>query len=50
MFVIFTQQSFIMNIPVADLSLFINGTPEHKVQFAADLGKAFEEVGEKPFE
>lgn len=45
MFVIFTQQSFIMNIPVVDLSLFINGTPEQKVQFAADLGKAFEEVG-----
>ena len=45
MFVIFTQQSFIMNIPVVDLNLFINGTPEQKVQFAADLGKAFEEVG-----
>lgn len=45
MFVIFTQQSFIMNIPVVDLDLFINGTPEQKVQFSADLGKAFEEVG-----
>ncbi|MEY4629851.1 MAG: hypothetical protein RLZZ595_2177 [Bacteroidota bacterium] len=45
MFVIFTQQSFIMNIPVVDLQLFINGAPEEKVQFAADLGKAFEEVG-----
>jgi len=41
MFVIFTQQSFIMNIPVVDLQLFINGAPEEKVQFAADLGKAF---------
>jgi isopenicillin N synthase-like dioxygenase len=45
MFVIFTQQSFIMNIPVVDLSLFINGTQDQKVQFAAELGKAFEEVG-----
>ncbi len=45
MFVIFTQQSFIMNIPVVNLDLFINGTPEQKVQFSADLGKAFEEVG-----
>ena len=45
MFVIFTQQSFIMTIPVVDLNLFINGTPEQKVQFSADLGKAFEEVG-----
>jgi isopenicillin N synthase-like dioxygenase len=45
MFVIFTLQSFIMNIPVVDLNLFINGTPEEKVQFSADLGKAFEEVG-----
>ena len=45
MFVIFTQQSFVMNIPVVDLDLFINGTPEQKVQFSADLGKAFEEVG-----
>lgn len=34
-----------MNIPVVDLHLFINGTAEEKVQFAADLGKAFEEVG-----
>lgn len=45
MFVIFTQQSFIMNIPVVDLHLFINGTAEQKVQFASELGKAFEEVG-----
>lgn len=34
-----------MNIPVVDLHLFINGTADQKVQFAADLGKAFEEVG-----
>ena len=34
-----------MNIPVVDLQLFIIGTPEEKVQFAGDLGKAFEEVG-----
>lgn len=45
MFVNFTEQSFIMNIPVVDLSLFVNGTPAQKVQFSADLGKAFEEVG-----
>lgn len=34
-----------MNIPVVDLSLFINGTEDQKVQFASELGKAFEEVG-----
>lgn len=34
-----------MNIPVVDLSLFIKGTVDQKVQFAAELGKAFEEVG-----
>jgi isopenicillin N synthase-like dioxygenase len=46
MFVIFTQQSFfIMNIPVVDLNHFIKGTNTEKVQFAATLGQAFEEVG-----
>lgn len=34
-----------MNIPVVDLNHFIKGTSEEKVQFAASLGKAFEEVG-----
>ena len=34
-----------MNIPVVDLSLFVNGTLAQKVQFSADLGKAFEDVG-----
>jgi len=34
-----------MNIPVVDLNHFIKGTSEEKVQFAAALGKAFEEVG-----
>lgn len=34
-----------MNIPVVDLSLFVNGTPAQKVQFSNDLGKAFEDVG-----
>lgn len=34
-----------MNIPVVDLEHFIKGTNEQKVQFAAILGKAFEEVG-----
>ena len=36
---------FIMNIPVVDLNHFIKGTKEEKVQFAATLGQAFEEVG-----
>ena len=34
-----------MNIPVVDLSKFIKGTNEEKVQFATSLGKAFETVG-----
>lgn len=34
-----------MNIPVVDLNHFIKGTNEEKVQFAATLGQAFEEVG-----
>lgn len=34
-----------MNIPVVDLNHFIKGTPEEKVQFSANLGLAFEEVG-----
>lgn len=34
-----------MNIPVVDLNHFIQGTNAEKVQFAASLGKAFEEVG-----
>ena len=34
-----------MNIPVVDLNHFIKGTSEEKVQFAAALGQAFEEVG-----
>ena len=34
-----------MNIPVVDLNHFINGNNEEKVQFAASLGRAFEEVG-----
>lgn len=34
-----------MNIPVVDLNHFIKGTKEEKVQFAATLGQAFEEVG-----
>ena len=34
-----------MNIPVVDLNHFIKGTNTEKVQFAASLGKAFEEVG-----
>ena len=34
-----------MSIPVVDLSLYVNGTANQKVQFSNELGKAFEEVG-----
>lgn len=34
-----------MNIPLVDLSQFINGSKEQKSQFVNELGKAFEEVG-----
>jgi isopenicillin N synthase-like dioxygenase len=34
-----------MNIPLVDLSQFINGSKEEKLQFVNELGKAFEEVG-----
>lgn len=34
-----------MNIPLVDLSQFINGSKEEKSQFVNELGKAFEEVG-----
>ena len=34
-----------MNIPVVDLNQFIKGSGEEKVQFAATLGRAFEDVG-----
>ncbi|MCF8451169.1 MAG: isopenicillin N synthase family oxygenase [Taibaiella sp.] len=34
-----------MNIPVVDLDLFTNGTPEEKREFVNILGKAYEEVG-----
>lgn len=33
------------SIPVVDLSLFSNGTPEQKAAFVQQLGKAYEEVG-----
>ena len=34
-----------MNIPVVDLSLFINGDASQKQAFVAELGKAYEDVG-----
>lgn len=34
-----------MNIPLVDLSQFINGNNEQKVHFVKELGTAFEEVG-----
>ncbi|MFM1793952.1 MAG: hypothetical protein RL642_337 [Bacteroidota bacterium] len=34
-----------MNIPVVDLNHFTKGTAEEKVQFAKELGNAFEQVG-----
>ncbi len=34
-----------MEIPVVDLSNFINGTPEQKHDFVMQLGKAYEEIG-----
>jgi isopenicillin N synthase-like dioxygenase len=34
-----------MNIPLVDLSQFINGNKEQQSQFVKELGKAFEEVG-----
>jgi isopenicillin N synthase-like dioxygenase len=36
---------FNMNIPVVDLNHFTKGTAEEKVQFAKELGNAFEQVG-----
>ncbi len=32
-------------IPVVDLALFTDGTPQQKAQFADELGRAFEETG-----
>jgi isopenicillin N synthase-like dioxygenase len=34
-----------MNIPLVDLSQFINGNKDQQSQFVKELGKAFEEVG-----
>ncbi len=32
-------------IPLVDLSKFVNGTPAQRAEFAAELGKAFHEIG-----